>query len=61
MMHLVITFLVLAIIAGFLGFSTVAGMSFDIAKILFFIFLILFVLSLIASIFRGKKPPTPME
>lgn len=61
MLHLVITFLVLAIIAGYFGFSTVEGMSYDIAKILFFIFLVLFILSLIASIFRGKRPQKPME
>jgi len=61
MLRWVIIFLVLAIIAGYFGFSTVEGMSFDIAKILFFIFLVLFVLSLLASIFRGKKPPTPMN
>jgi len=59
MLKLVITFLILAIIAGVLGFSTIAGMSMDIAKILFFIFIVLFIISLIASIFRGKRPPTP--
>ena len=60
MLHLVITFLILSIIAGYFGFYTVEGMSIDIAKILFFIFLVLFVLSLISSIFRGGKRP-PIE
>jgi len=57
MLHAVITFLVLAIIAGALGFTGVEIISIDIARILFFIFLILFVLSLFANIFRGKRPP----
>lgn len=62
MLKAVITFLVLAIIAGALGFTTVAGMSMDIAKILFFVFLVLFIISLIMSIFRGNRPPrTPIE
>lgn len=57
MLQLVITFLILAIIAGCFGFYTVEGMSLDIARILFFIFIVCFVLSLVASIFRGKRPP----
>jgi len=42
MLRLIITFLILAIIAGALGFTGVEIMSVDIARILFFIFLILF-------------------
>lgn len=44
--------LILAIIAGILGFTTVAGAAVEFAKILFFIFLVLFVISLI---FGRKK------
>ncbi|MBI4018325.1 MAG: DUF1328 domain-containing protein [Candidatus Aenigmarchaeota archaeon] len=40
-----LAFLLLAIIAAFLGFTAVAGVAIDIAKILFFVFLVLFVLS----------------
>lgn len=57
MLRLVITFLILSIVAGYFGFYTVEGMSIDIAKILFFIFLVLFILSLVSSVFRGKTPP----
>jgi len=57
MLHAVITFLILAIIAGALGFTGVEIISIEIARLLFFIFLILFILSLVASIFRGKRPP----
>lgn len=60
MLHLVITFLILSIVAGYFGFYTVEGMSMDIAKILFFIFIVLFVLSLVSTVFRGgKRPPMP--
>ena len=52
MLHWTIIFLVLAIIAGVLGFTTVAGAAMSFAKILFFIFLIIFVISLI----MGRKP-----
>jgi uncharacterized membrane protein YtjA (UPF0391 family) len=57
MLQMVVTFLILAILAGALGFSGVEGMSLDIARILFFIFLILFVLSFFSNVFRGKRPP----
>ena len=49
-----LTFLVVALIAGVLGFTTVAGVSIEIAKILFFVFLVLFVVSLIAHAVRGR-------
>jgi uncharacterized membrane protein YtjA (UPF0391 family) len=42
-----IIFLVIALIAGLFGFTDVAGTSWLIAKILFFVFLVLFVVSLI--------------
>lgn len=57
MLHAIITFLILAIIAGALGFTGVEIISIEIARVLFFIFLILFILSLFANIFRGKRPP----
>ena len=47
-----LTFLVIALVAAVLGFGGIAGTSMGIAKILFFVFIILFVLSLIASMVR---------
>jgi uncharacterized membrane protein YtjA (UPF0391 family) len=41
-----LTFLVMALIAGVFGFGLIAGTSYTIAKVLFFVFLVLFVLSL---------------
>jgi uncharacterized membrane protein YtjA (UPF0391 family) len=48
MLSWVLAFVVLALIAGALGFFALAGMAASIAKILFFVFLIL----LIVSFFR---------
>ncbi|MBP9854835.1 MAG: DUF1328 domain-containing protein [Candidatus Omnitrophica bacterium] len=54
MLNWAITFLVVAIIAGVLGFGGIAGVSMDFAKIVFFLFLVLFVVSLL---FGTKRPP----
>jgi len=59
MLDLVITFLVLALISGFLGFSGVAIISIEIARILFAIFLVLFLGSLIAHLLGYGRPPRP--
>jgi uncharacterized membrane protein YtjA (UPF0391 family) len=42
-----ITFLVIALIAAVLGFSGIAGTAVGLAKILFAVFLVLFLVSLI--------------
>lgn len=47
-----IAFLILAILAGLMGFGGVAAVSIGIAKLLFFLFLVLFVLTLVASLLR---------
>jgi uncharacterized membrane protein YtjA (UPF0391 family) len=52
MLYWALVFLVVAIIAGALGFGGIAGTSAGIAQILFFIFLAFLVLSLIAGLFR---------
>jgi uncharacterized membrane protein YtjA (UPF0391 family) len=49
-----LTFLVVALIAGVLGFTTIAGAAIGIAKIAFYVFLILFVVSLIMNFVRGR-------
>ena len=49
MLSWAITFLILAVIAGLLGFTSVAGFSISAAKILFFVFLVLLVVSLVAG------------
>jgi uncharacterized membrane protein YtjA (UPF0391 family) len=56
MLRWILTFLVLAILAGALGFTGIAGASIAIAQTLFYVFLILFVLSLIVHLARGSGP-----
>jgi uncharacterized membrane protein YtjA (UPF0391 family) len=51
MLQWTLIFLVLSLIAGALGFWAVAGTAASIAKVLFIIFLVLFLVSLIR---RGK-------
>ncbi len=49
-----LTFLVIALIAGALGFTGVYVAAAGIAKLLFLIFLVLFVISLVMHLFRGR-------
>ena len=55
----VITFLVIGLIAALLGFGGIAGLSFEFAKIIFFVALVLLVISLIFGLVRGRAPPAP--
>ena len=50
-------FFVIAIVAAILGFGGITIISVEIAKILFFIFLVLFIVSLIGSLIGGRRPP----
>lgn len=56
MISLVIIFFIIAIVAAIFGFTTIAGAAIGIAKIIFFIFLVLFIVSLVFHLVRGKKP-----
>ncbi|MET0661207.1 MAG: DUF1328 domain-containing protein [Steroidobacteraceae bacterium] len=58
MLSWALTFFVVAIIAAVLGFSSIAGAMAGIAKILFFLFLVLTVVALVAGAVRGRVPPT---
>jgi uncharacterized membrane protein YtjA (UPF0391 family) len=55
MLRWALTFLVLALIAGVLGFTGIAGESMYIAKILFFIFLVVFLVGLVYSLVTGGR------
>jgi len=54
MLSWVVTFLVIALIAGLLGFGGIAGTSIEIAKIIFFIAVILFLVSAVVGVARGR-------
>jgi uncharacterized membrane protein YtjA (UPF0391 family) len=55
MLSWVVTFLIVALVAGILGFGGVAGASIEIAKIIFFIAVILFVVSAVVGVARGRR------
>ena len=55
MLRLSLSFLILAVIAAVLGFSNIAIVSVEIAKFLFLLFLVLFIISLVFGIFLVKK------
>lgn len=48
-----LTFLIIALVAGVLGFGVVAGTAATVAKILFFVFLVLFIIGLV----MGRRAP----
>ncbi len=50
-----IVFLVLALVAGLLGFTGIAGEFIPIARILFFLFLVLFLVGLVYSLVTGRS------
>ncbi|MGM4967641.1 DUF1328 domain-containing protein [Tardiphaga sp. 1201_B9_N1_1] len=50
----VVTFLVIALVAGILGFGGVAGASIEIAKAIFFIAIVLFLISAVVGLVRGR-------
>jgi uncharacterized membrane protein YtjA (UPF0391 family) len=54
MLHWTLVFLVVALIAALLGFGGIAGSAVGIAKILFFVFLVLWLLSFLFR--RGNAP-----
>ena len=52
MLYYALVFLLVAIVAGALGFYALAGTAAWIAKVLFIVFLVLFLVGL----FRGNRP-----
>jgi uncharacterized membrane protein YtjA (UPF0391 family) len=52
MLHYAAVFFVIALVAALFGFGGIAVGAAEIAKVLFFIFLALFVVSLVAGMFR---------
>jgi uncharacterized membrane protein YtjA (UPF0391 family) len=54
MLSWVVTFLIVALIAGILGFGGIAGASVEIAKIIFFVAVILFLVSAVVGVTRGR-------
>jgi len=57
MLGMAFTFLIIALVSALLGFTGLAIISVEIAKILFVLFLVLFIISLFFGIRRRRRPP----
>jgi uncharacterized membrane protein YtjA (UPF0391 family) len=57
MLQWAITFLVIALIAAVLGFSNIAAVSVDISRLIFVVFIILFLIAAVMHALRGIPPP----
>jgi uncharacterized membrane protein YtjA (UPF0391 family) len=55
MLHYAAVFLVIALIAAVFGFGGIAAGAVEIAKIMFFIFIVLFLVSLIGGLVRRPR------
>ena len=55
MLYMALTFLAIGLLAALLGFTTIAGASFAIAKFLTGLFLLLFVVFLVLAIAGARK------
>lgn len=54
MLRYAAAFLIIALVAALFGFTGIAADAVEIAKILFFVFLLLFVVSLVMGLMRRK-------
>ncbi|UCV05157.1 DUF1328 domain-containing protein [Dechloromonas denitrificans] len=54
MLRYAVIFFIVALIAALFGFTGIAAGAVEIAKILFFIFILLFIVSLVMGLTRGK-------
>ena len=59
MLGWIVTFLVVALVAAALGFGGIAGTAVGLAKLVFYIFIVLFLISLVYSLATGRRPPAP--
>lgn len=55
MLHMALVFLVIGIIAALLGFTSIAGASFAIAKLLAGLFLLLFLVFLVIGLMAARR------
>ena len=50
-----VTFLIIALVAALLGFGAISGVAIEAAKIVFFVAIVLFAISVIAGLVRGRS------
>ena len=51
-----VTFLVVALVAALLGFGGIAGTAMEAAKLVFFVAILLFAISAVIGLMRGRSP-----
>ena len=51
-----LTFLILALVAGYMGFFLMDGLAASIAKLLLVVFLVLLIVSAFSGVIRGRPP-----
>ena len=54
-----VTFLLVALVAAVLGFGAIAGVAIEAAKIVFFVAIVLFAISAVVGLVRGRTPTVP--
>ena len=54
-----VTFLIVALVAAVLGFGGIAGVAVEAAKIVFFVTIVLFAISALVGLVRGRAPTVP--
>jgi Protein of unknown function (DUF1328). len=57
MLYWTIVFLIIAFVAGLFGFGAIATAAAGMAQILFFIFLVIFFVTLIIGLLRRRRSP----
>jgi uncharacterized membrane protein YtjA (UPF0391 family) len=55
-MNLVVTLLIIALIAAVFGFGGIAAVSVELAKIIFFVVLLLFLIAAVFGALGGRRP-----
>lgn len=56
MLRWALIFFIIAIIAAVFGFGNISAAATDIARILFFVFLVVFLVMLVLGLVKGKAP-----
>ncbi|KMO10289.1 DUF1328 domain-containing protein [Methylobacterium platani] len=56
MMSWAVTFLVVALVAALFGFGGIAGTAIEAAKLVFFVAIVLFAISAVVGLMRGRAP-----
>ncbi len=51
-----LTFLLVALVAAVFGFGGIAGTAVEIAKLIFFVDIVLFAISAVVGLLRGRSP-----